>query len=51
MTLLKAVGTEARADIEKLLGKKVFLELYVKTIDNWRDKDKYLHELGFMENE
>ncbi len=49
--LLKAVGTEARADIEKLLGKKVFLELYVKTIDNWRDKDKYLHELGFMENE
>lgn len=50
-SLLKVVGSEARKDIEELLGKKVFLELYVKTIDNWRDKDRYLHELGFIESE
>lgn len=50
-SLLKQVGTEARLDIEKLLGKKVFLELYVKTIEDWRDKEKYLKDLGFIEGE
>ncbi len=49
-TMLKQIGTEARKDIEELLGKKVYLELYVKTIKNWRDKEKYLDELGFKEN-
>lgn len=49
--LLKEVGTEARKDIEKLLGKKVFLELYVKTIKKWRDKEKYISELGFNDFE
>ena len=34
-----------------MLGKKVFLELYVKTVKNWRDKEKYLKELGFDEYE
>ena len=32
-----------------MIGKKVFLELYVKTIKNWRDKEKYLRELGFYD--
>ena len=50
-SLLKEVGIEARKDIEALLGKKVFLELYVKTIKNWRDKEKYLSELGFNEKD
>ena len=50
-SLLKAVGFEARKDIENLIGKKVFLELYVKTIKNWRDKEKYLNELGFNEKD
>ena len=48
-SLLKAVGIEARKDIEELLGKQVYLELYVKTIKNWRDKEKYFKELGFNE--
>ena len=48
---LKMVGTEARKDIEKLLGKKVYLELYVKTIKKWREKEKMLQELGFNEFE
>ena len=47
--LLKSVGIEARKDIENMLGKKVYLELYVKTIKNWRDKERYLNELGFDE--
>ena len=49
--LLKSVGIEARKDIEELLGKKVYLELYVKTIKNWRDKERYFNELGFNEKD
>lgn len=49
---LKTVGTLARKEIEEeLTGKKVYLELYVKTIKNWKDKEKYLIELGFIDNE
>lgn len=50
-SLLKSVGIEARKDIEALVGKKVYLELYVKTIKNWRDKERYLNELGFNEKD
>ena len=46
-SMLKEIGTRAREDIEKLLGKKVYLELFVKTVKKWRDKEKHLHELGF----
>lgn len=46
-SMLKEVGIRARTDMEKLLGKKVFLETYVKTLKNWRDEMKYLKELGF----
>ena len=48
---LKTVGSLARKDIEELLGKRVYLDLYVKTIKKWRDKERVLHELGFNENE
>lgn len=48
-TMLKEIGSKARQDIEDMVGKKVFLELYVKTIKNWRDKEKYLRELGFYD--
>ena len=48
---LKEVGSQARVEIEKLVGKQVYLELFVKTIKNWRDKDKYLSELGFTDFE
>jgi len=46
---LKEVGIYARKDMEELLGKKVYLELYVKTIKNWRDKERYFNELGFKD--
>ena len=42
---------EARKDIEELVGKKVYLELFVKVINNWREKEKYLVEFGFKEDD
>lgn len=48
-TMLKTIGTEARKDIEHMLGKPVYLELFVKTVKNWRNKERYLIELGFDE--
>lgn len=49
---LKMVGTLARMEIESsLTNKKVYLELFVKVIKNWKDKEKYLVELGFKNNE
>ncbi len=47
--MLKKVGTLARKDMEEFLHKKVYLETHVKTIEHWRDKEKYLAELGFEE--
>lgn len=45
--MIKNIGIEARKDIEELLGKRVYLNLYVKTVKKWRDKEKYLSEFGF----
>ena len=42
--MLKKIGTYAREDIEMLLETKVYLELYVKVIENWKDREKYLTE-------
>ena len=50
-SMLKEVGTRARKDMEKFLGKKVFLETYVKTLKNWRDEEKYFLELGLKDDE
>ena len=46
-SMIKEIGIEARKDIEELVGKKVYIELFVKTVNNWREKDKYLTEFGF----
>lgn len=46
-SMIKKIGTLARKDIEELLNTKVYLELYVKTIEKWRDREKYLNELEF----
>ncbi len=50
-SMLKDIGIDARCDLEEYFGKKVYLELFVKTIKNWRDKEKYLKELGLDELE
>ena len=49
--MIKRIGIESRKDIEKLLGRKVYLNLFVKTVPKWRDKDKYLVEFGYKNNE
>ena len=46
---LKKIGTEARVDIEHLLGKKVFLQLFVKVVEDWRNRERDLDEIGIME--
>jgi GTP-binding protein Era len=46
---LKGVGKSARVDIEALLGTKVFLQLWVKVRENWRDSDFALHSLGYRD--
>ncbi len=43
---LKQIGAAARADIEKLLGRHVFLNLFVKVRERWRDDERTLDELG-----
>lgn len=48
---IKEIGTSARNEIEELLGKKVYLDLYVKTIKKWRDREKYLQEFGYYDFE
>lgn len=44
---LKKVGTEARMDIEAFFGKKVFLNLYVKVLKDWRSKENELKNFGY----
>ena len=50
-SMLKEIGTRARQDMEKFLGKKVFLETYVKTLKNWREQEKYFIELGLKDED
>lgn len=47
-SMLKKVGTLAREDIETMFGRKVYLELYCKTVENWRERENYLKEFGFI---
>ena len=44
---LKRVGQAARHDLEAFLGKKVFLELYVKVMEDWRNNDNQLKRFGY----
>ena len=48
-SMIKKIGTLARKDIEELIKKKVYLELYVKVVPKWRDKEKFLNEIGFKD--
>jgi GTP-binding protein Era len=47
-SMLKRIGTSARKDIEEFLGKKVFLELYVKVAQDWRDNPRMLKKFGYL---
>ena len=50
-SMLTKIGTLARADIEDLLGKKVYLKLFVKVIESWREKDNLFEYLGINESD
>ena len=47
---LKKVGSFAREDLEKLFEKKIYLDLWVKVRENWRDSMLNLNRLGFKED-
>jgi GTP-binding protein Era len=47
-SMLKRVGTAARKEMEEFLGKKVFLELYVRVAREWRDNPNMLKKFGYM---
>lgn len=44
---IKQLGTDARADIEIMLDKKVFLSLYVRLAEDWKRRDHYLNTFGY----
>ena len=44
---MKRVGTEARKSLEKFLDKKVFLSLFVKVDEDWRNKENKLKNYGY----
>ena len=46
---IKDIGTRARHDIEKLIGKKVFLKLFVKVVEDWRNRARDLDDIGVRE--
>lgn len=46
---LKDIGSKARADIEALIGTKVFLKLFVKVVEDWRNRGRDLDEIGVPE--
>ena len=48
--MIKEIGSRARKDIEVLLGEKIFLELWVKVIDNWRSKPNQIRDLGYRDD-
>jgi GTP-binding protein Era len=48
--LLKAVGKDARIEMEQLFGCKVFLELWVKVREGWSDNERMLKNLGYNDD-
>jgi GTP-binding protein Era len=47
---LKEVGREAREDMEKAFGQKVFLQLWVKVKEGWADDERALQSLGYRDD-
>ena len=50
-SMIKKIGTYARKDAEEIFGTKVYLDIWVKVKDNWRDRPALLSDLGYKEEE
>ena len=50
-SLIKKIGSYARQDIEKMLDSRVYLDLYVRVKENWRDSNFNISDFGFKEDE
>lgn len=50
-SMLKKVGTAARKELEEFLQKKVFLEIFVKVGDNWRNDERMLKNFGYIDKD
>ena len=49
-SMLKKIGTNARFEMERMLGEKVNLKLWVKVRKNWRDSDSMIRNFGYKES-
>ena len=49
--MLKRIATDARLDLERLFGTKVFLQVFVKVKEDWRNSGYMLRELGYKKEE
>ena len=47
--MIKEIGIRARKDIEEYFGKQVYLDLFVKVIPKWRDKERFLNMIGYKD--
>ena len=45
--MLKNIGTKARIEMEKMLNKKVFLNLFVKVKEDWRNNSQFVDDFGY----
>ena len=48
-SMIKEIGIRSRKDIEEYFGKKVYLDLFVKVVTKWRDKEKFLNMIGYKD--
>ena len=48
--MIKKIGLDARREIERLTGRKIYLELRVKVMKNWRNDENLLRQLGIANN-
>ena len=47
--MIKEIGIRSRKEIEILISRTVYLDLFVKVIPKWRDREKFLNEIGYRE--
>lgn len=50
-SMLKQIGSRARVDMEELLGQKVYLQLFVKVKEDWRNSDYYVDDFGYKKTD